>query len=77
MPNGDADAQTGGSASDENEGTAASPVRVSAAEIRAVLDTSVLAPPRLRRELQVAAQADLFVGYWSPWIIAELNRVLT
>lgn len=46
-------------------------------EMRAVLDTSVLVPPHLRRELQVAAQAGLFTAYWSPRIIAELNRVLT
>jgi len=47
------------------------------APLRAVLDTSSLYSPRLRRELQQAAQLDLFVGVWSPWIIAELNRVLT
>lgn len=47
------------------------------ANIRAVLDTSVLVSSRLRREVHIAAQAGLFVGYWSPWIIAELNRVLT
>lgn len=44
---------------------------------RAVLDTSALVPARLRRELQLTAQSRLFVAYWSPWIIAELNRVLT
>jgi hypothetical protein len=27
--------------------------------------------------LQQAAQLGAFVGIWSPWIIAELNRVLT
>jgi hypothetical protein len=31
----------------------------------------------LRRALHAAAVAELFVGIWSPWIIAELNRVLT
>ena len=44
--------------------------------LRAVLDTNVLVPARLRRELQQAAQLGVFVGIWSPWIIAELNRVL-
>jgi len=45
--------------------------------IRAVLDTSALFPAALREDLQSLAQAGLFVGIWSPWIIAELNRVLT
>lgn len=45
--------------------------------IRAVLDTSVLFPPRQRAELQQAAQLGTFAGIWSPWIIAELNPVLT
>lgn len=44
---------------------------------RAVLDTSSLFRPGLRRDLQQAAQLGQFVGIWSPWIIAELNRVLT
>lgn len=44
--------------------------------VRAVLDTSSLVPPRLRRDLQEAAQLEMYVGIWSPWIIAELNRVL-
>lgn len=44
--------------------------------IRAVVDTSSLVPARLRRDLQQAAQIGAFVGIWSPWIIAELNRVL-
>jgi predicted nucleic acid-binding protein len=45
--------------------------------IRAILDTSSLVPAGLRRDLQEAAQLDAFVGIWSPWVIAELNRVLT
>ncbi|HKV83741.1 MAG TPA: PIN domain-containing protein [Ktedonobacterales bacterium] len=45
--------------------------------IRAVIDTSALFGYQTRRDLQQAAQLDLFEGYWSPWIIAELNRVLT
>lgn len=45
--------------------------------IRAVLDTSSLYADRMRRELQQVAAAGLFTGLWSPWIIAELNRVLT
>jgi hypothetical protein len=47
-----------------------------AASPRAVVDTSSLVPPMLRRELQQAAQLGLFTAIWSPWIIAELNRVL-
>lgn len=43
---------------------------------RAVIDTSSLVPSGLRRELQQAAQGGLYVPIWSPWIIAELNRVL-
>jgi len=42
-----------------------------------VLDTSVLVPAVLREDLQALAQVGLFTGIWSPWIIAELNRVLT
>jgi hypothetical protein len=45
--------------------------------IRAVLDTNVLVLPGLRRDLQNAAQEGAFTAIWSPWIIAELNRVLT
>jgi hypothetical protein len=44
---------------------------------RAVLDTSVLVPPGLRRGFQQSAVNGDFVALWSPWIIAELNRVLT
>lgn len=45
--------------------------------IRAVIDTSSLFAPTLRRELQQLTEEGLFVGIWSPWIIAELYRVLT
>ncbi len=45
--------------------------------IRAVLDTSSLYSDRLRRQLQEVAATGLYTGLWSPWIIAELNRVLT
>jgi hypothetical protein len=45
--------------------------------IRAVLDTSVLVPARLREELQSLAQDGAFTAIWSPWIIAELYRTLT
>lgn len=45
--------------------------------IRAVLDTSVLVPHHSREALQIAAQDGLYVALWSPWIIAELHRVLT
>ncbi len=44
--------------------------------IRAVVDTSSLVPFGLRRDLQQAAQLGSFTAIWSPWIIAELNRVL-
>ncbi|HEU4784342.1 MAG TPA: PIN domain-containing protein [Ktedonobacterales bacterium] len=44
--------------------------------IRAVVDTSSLVPANLRRDLQQAAQLGAFIAIWSPWIIAELNRVL-
>lgn len=45
-------------------------------QIRAVTDTSCLVPWRLRLRLQEAAHAGTFTAIWSPWIIAELNRVL-
>ncbi len=44
--------------------------------IRAVVDTSVLVPPQLRADLQRAAMEGGFTAIWTPWIIAELNRVL-
>lgn len=44
--------------------------------IRAVTDTSALVSARYRRDLEQAARAGDFVAIWSPWIIAELNRVL-
>lgn len=44
--------------------------------IRAVIDTSSLVSARLRRDLQQAAQIGAFTAIWSPWIVAELNRVL-
>lgn len=44
--------------------------------IRALIDTSSLVSPRGRRELQQTAQLGAFVPIWSPWIIAELNRVI-
>jgi hypothetical protein len=45
--------------------------------LRAVLDTSALVPAAQREDLQSLAQAEIYHGIWSPWIIAELNRVLT
>ena len=45
--------------------------------IRAVLDTSSLYADRMRRQLREVAATGLYTGIWSPWIIAELNRVLT
>lgn len=47
-----------------------------ARDMRAVVDTSALVPAGLRRDLQQAAQLGAFTAIWSPWIIAELNRVL-
>jgi len=44
--------------------------------MRAVVDTSTLVSPRLRRALQQHAQLGTFEAVWSPWIVAELNRVL-
>jgi hypothetical protein len=44
---------------------------------RVVVDTSALVPPTVRRELQELAAVGSFTALWSPWIIAELNRVLT
>lgn len=44
--------------------------------VRAVLDTSSLVPPGLRRDLQEAAQLQMYMGIWSPWIISELIRVV-
>jgi len=44
--------------------------------LRAVIDTSVLFAPHLRAELQELALQGIFTAIWSPWIIAELNRVL-
>jgi predicted nucleic acid-binding protein len=43
---------------------------------RAVLDTSVLFAPGLRADLQELAFQSVFTAIWSPWIIAELDRVL-
>jgi len=48
---------------------------VSGAPIRAVVDTSALVAHR--QDLQQLAQSGIFTAIWSPWIIAELNRVLT
>ena len=45
--------------------------------IRAVVDTSVLVPARLRAELQGLALDGAFTAIWSPWIISELYRTLT
>jgi len=42
----------------------------------AVIDTSSLVPFYLRHHIQQAAQIGAFEAVWSPWIVAELNRVL-
>ena len=55
----------------------ASTIAAEPAPIRAVLDTSVLFPPTQRVALQQAAQVGSFTAIWSPWIVAELHRVLT
>ena len=44
---------------------------------KALLDASALYGPTNRRELQQAAAAGLFIGFWSPWIVEELARNLT
>lgn len=43
----------------------------------AVLDTSVLVSNQNREHLITAAYEELYRPVWSPWIIAELNRVMT
>ena len=43
---------------------------------RAVIDTNVLFSSRMRAELQELALQGAFTAMWSPWIVAELNRVL-
>lgn len=43
----------------------------------AVIDTSVLVSNANRECLITAAYENLYRPIWSPWIIAELNRVLT
>lgn len=45
--------------------------------LRAVIDTSALVGTRQRRDLRDLALTGAFTALWSPWIIAELNRVLT
>ena len=44
---------------------------------KVMCDTSVLFPPTTRKILVGAAVDGLFDFYWSPWIVAELNRTLT
>ena len=44
--------------------------------VRAVLDTSTLFSAHWRRTFEQAARVGKFTAIWSPWIIAELNRVL-
>lgn len=41
--------------------------------LRAVLDTSALVPTAQREDLQALAQAGLYIGIWSPWIIVYLT----
>ncbi len=53
------------------------PCSAAARVIRAVLDTSVLVQRGPRRALQLAAADGRYTALWSPWIIAELHRVLT
>ena len=43
----------------------------------AVIDTSVLVSNSNREHLVTAAYENLYQPIWSPWIIAELNRVMT
>lgn len=46
-------------------------------EPKVVYDTSSLVPAHLRRVLVRAALARQSEAYWSPWIIAELVRILS
>lgn len=46
-------------------------------KIKAICDTSALFSGRQRRYLLLAARENLYIPYWSPWIIGELYRVLT
>jgi len=48
-----------------------------AASVRAVIDTSSLVKGDLRADLQQNARIGAFTAVWSPWITAELVRVLT
>lgn len=43
----------------------------------AVIDTSVLVSNQNREHLVTAAIEGLYTPIWSPWVIAELNRVMT
>lgn len=43
----------------------------------AVLDTSVLVSNKNREHLVTAALEKLYTPIWSPWIVAELHRVMT
>ena len=45
--------------------------------IRAVVDTSALFGTNHRADLQQLAETGIYTAIWSPWIVAELNRVLT
>jgi hypothetical protein len=47
------------------------------AAVRAVIDTSFLVKGDLRADLQQNARIGAFTAVWSPWITAELVRVLT
>ena len=46
-------------------------------DIIAVIDTSVLISNSNREHLVTASLEGLYKAYWSPWIVAELNRVMT
>lgn len=43
----------------------------------AVIDTCVLVSSSNREHLITAAFEELYIPYWSPWIIAELNQAMT
>ncbi|MGH2391236.1 MAG: hypothetical protein ACRDIE_23830 [Chloroflexota bacterium] len=47
------------------------------AAVRAVIDMSSLVKGDLRADLQQNARIGAFTAIWSPWITAELVRVLT
>jgi hypothetical protein len=44
---------------------------------RVLVDTSTLFTIRYRKQLTTLAAEGTIIAIWSPWIVAELNRILT